>query len=1131
MTMTIDRTLDQALQRYGDDLYRLAVFLTPDVSHASNALLQASRRLAAAPAGPLDARQLVDALLGALPAEGRGARRTPSWAETGRGAAEDAALLAAVARLPRSQRLALGLGLLRSFEPLVEHGGQAPASDAQAHGDDPSRAALAPAALARDRLAALHALAAEVLSETEQRLLSVESAPEECRPARAALLRDDEQVLGEPAIRGHLALCAECRAAAAAWRRLNERVEETLRAALRNIHMPPGLQRQLQSAALAGQQRRRALLERVEVRRALVALAVLAAIVALVFPRSGAAPVPTGGSGQMRPPEELIRLAQERLYTPPAGRGIWLARYAVRWIFPDASYADLEGSLWIDPQQRRHRVQLVHSDGGGPFELQIGDGERRLWYSVEPRYAASIYPQVSERWPARVQLELSADEQERMLAARMDSGAWELPKAYLRQASEAEELGSWGRSIAEDGTELAVVSFQGVSPLGLPDGVANASQVTVLLSLSIADGTLYEVRELVGSQEGEQSGRTVWRYLGGEWLSPTAANANVFEPGRATAQRDFAPLAEGAAAPELPIVPATALQQLAQVLIAESLRPLAPLDAPPGAEYAALIGGMRSAVVFYFGPGRRLAIQTGGRRSGIAPLPSSRDTERVELGERVALLRPGLVQRYEAFFGDATGERYSARISAQGFSRSELLDVLATLEPISIETVRRQESLFLGPRPADPAAFDTLLGALAEAPLPEGSVRHTVTRVFTRQLAADDRLADPYHLPPYGGRPETLLAESWTRAAAEGALERAIVRRGADSTVYDRAYFGPRGAWEYDAPRGEVVLRGDAQAPDWERLLLTRMLVCGGARVVQQGGDRAVALTEKGWHQASCLLPRYTGMYGYQHSGVTYVLGLPGAQAEFAPYLADLAGEPLTVTAAVDDEGRLKWLEVSAGAPGGGQSRVVIERWEVLSDELLPAERVPADVFSSVPPQTLTRRRGDGAGPGAPSDLIPLNLAQARGLLADAVYAFEETPASGGSGQAQVVLRNIFTSRFDSDEAYGFYQIYPSPFENALYHSAALRFDYTVTDGAGQEARLSIYQGRAERFGAYLRARARWTASEPLAVTVEGEPVQGWLVTTLDGQQWAIFEAGGTLVAAPAGTPEQRALLGRLRRV
>src|SRR5690606_23881042 len=159
---------------------------------------------------------------------------------------------------------------------------------------------------------------------------------------------------------------------------------------------------------------------------------------------------------------------------------------------------------------------------------------------------------------------------------------------------------------------------------------------------------------------------------------------------------------------------------------------------------------------------------------------------------------------------------------------------------------------------------------------------------------------------------------------------------------------------------------------------------------------------------------------------------------------------------------------------GGGQSRVVIERWEVLSDELLPAERVPADVFSSVPPQTLTRRRGDGAGPGAPSDLIPLNLAQARGLLADAVYAFEETPASGGSGRAQVVLRNIFTSRFDSDEAYGFYQIYPSPFENALYHSAALRFDYTVTDGAGQEARLSIYQGRAERFGAYLRARARW---------------------------------------------------------
>ena len=54
-----------------------------------------------------------------------------------------------------------------------------------------------------------------------------------------------------------------------------------------------------------------------------------------------------------------------------------------------------------------------------------------------------------------------------MLAARLDSGAWALAGAYLRQAGAA-ELRSWGRQRDPGGRQLQLVSFAGVSPLALP---------------------------------------------------------------------------------------------------------------------------------------------------------------------------------------------------------------------------------------------------------------------------------------------------------------------------------------------------------------------------------------------------------------------------------------------------------------------------------------------------------------------------------------------------------------------------------------------------------------------------------------------------------------------------------------
>jgi hypothetical protein len=1152
MTTTIDRSLDQALQRYGDDLYRLAVLLALDTSKASTALERAARL--ATTRGVFDERALVEALVAALPPERPAPRRLPGWARTA--LPMDERLLAALLALPRPQRLALGLGVLRSFEAL--NGEQLTPAPEQAS----ASGLITRESLAADRREALLTLAPAAYPGHRLPPMVGEAVPEACRPARTALLNGDAALLDEPAVRGHLALCAECRAAAAAWRTIGTRVEEVLRAVLREVRVPPGLEGQLLAAASA---KRGGLLQRAWMWRALVPAAVLLAIVAVVLPRPTELTPPALTAAAS--PVELVRQARDRLYTLPSGDGIWQARYAMRWVFADASYAMLEGSLWLDGEQRRHRIQLVHQDGGGPFEIQVGDGERRLWYSVDSRYATSLNPQIAGRWPGRVQLEVPADEQERMLAARIASGAWDLPDAYLRQAEEADELQSWGRSTAEDGAELAVVSFRGTSPLAQPAGAERSDpQVTVLLSLGVADGTLYEVRELIGSEEGEQAGRTVWRYLGGEWLERSPSAEAVFDVRRTLPRASsFAILPAGAVAPELPTVPAETLRSPAQAVVNGSFLPLlAPSEMPPGTERAALLlesGDIRPTIL-YFGRGRLLTISTlpPGDPLGRMP-PSTRATEGWVLSDDAPIasaairMQPGPARRYEAIMasgGQEHDETYLARISAQGFGYEELTRLLRTIAPLNIDSVRRQAPLFIGREGQDPAALDALLGALAEPPPPpEGSVRRTIARVYSRQLAGADALADPYHLPPYGGRPDTMQVETWTRAArtvGEGAegqplVERATLMRGRGGVIFDRTYAGPRGSWTYDAARGEAFEFGDSveypSTADGVRYALVQMLACGGGEMSRQGGERAVVLTELDWRRESCVLPHYTGFYELQSRllliqqnggvNVTYVTGLSTGAMDGRPYLADVTGDRLTIVVSLTDEGRLARYEVYAGGTRSPRETLV-ERWELVSDEVLPAERVPAGVFVAQSPAAFVKWRF-GAADAAPVELVSLDITQARGILGGAVYALPDEPRGGSGARPAAELTDISVSQRDPDVAYGSFLAYPDPFQGALYHGVALRFSLTFSDAGGAVSEVFVYQGRAERFGAYLRARARWMASESTRLNLGGESVDGWLVTTLDGRRWAIAERGGLLVVVPADTPAQLDLMGRLERL
>jgi hypothetical protein len=1183
MTSGDASALDQAIQRYGDDLYRLAVLLTPDAAQAVAALLQAVRRLADTPGEPPTAPRLLAALLEAAP-RGR-TRAIPPWTRAG----ASGPLLAALAQLPLPQRLALGLATLRSFEGLfatvgaegagADGSAQPGANESQVSAADHRTPTTGPSsmvgsrlsqkaplalshmsasALAADRRDALLALARYVLvsGEALPPMLG-DAVPESCRPARALLALGGDAAHEDPAIRGHLALCAECRAAASVWREVTRRVEDALRAVLRQVQPPPDLAGRLLAAARR-EPRRTSLVALVRpwAPRALVPLAVVLAIVALVWPRGATEPPAVGEAGAMQP-EVLVRRALDQLYAPPAssGQAVWQARYAMRWFFADASYADLLGTIWLDQLHGRHRVQLVHEDGGGPFEIQLGDGQERLWYSAEARYAASIYPQISDRFATKVELELPADEQERMRQARLDAGAWALPEIYLRQAATS-ELRSWGRRTAEDGADLAVLSFRGVSALGAPQGARNAvGEVTVLLTIDTASGALYEIRELLGPDVGEQTGRTVWRFVGGEWMDPSVAVENTFDVRQAMRSRsNFALRPRGAASPALPTVPAEAARPLAGALDRTRPRPLAPTDAPPGTTSAALIAAEDTSAelgtLLYLGDGRRMAIRTLPlSNSAGAPFPLTPETEELVLGDEALLanarvrLRPGPAQRYEALIeGAADSAGYRARISALGFSRDELRQLLPTLAPLSIETVRRQSTLFLGSQPEDPAAFSALLDALAEAPLPPaGQVRHTTARVFARQAPGPDMLRDPYHLPPYSGQPETLVTETWTRAVS-GGVETASISRAVDGTVYARSYSGPRGAWAQDVARGEVlVFAGGAGGapPEQGAATAERLLACGAHLVELQGGARAVLHSEDQWRAGSCALPLYPGLVERQASlvlyrsdgGVVYTFAPQPLQDDPAPFLADLPNTQLRVQLALGPQGRVTRVEVSITQPNMMLEPTAVERWELAREEVLPAERVPAEVFRPELPGGLLRLRVDRRGEDASPELAQVTMAQARMLLGGVAHTFAEAAGDGSNGEIQLFLKQVILSTFDPDRVYSELRAFGDPFEGALHHGAALRFEYALAGGArGLVPGLSLYQGRADRFGAYLQAQARWMASEPLTVKIDGREAQGWLVTTFDGRRWALVESDGLLLALPADGPEQLTLMQRLVR-
>lgn len=1072
------------LERAGDDLWRLALILGGDSRRAARMIEAVCRGRSLLRRSDLHLTDLPAALLTVvLPRVKRGT--VPAW-----GTSSDPQLASALAQLAPGERASLLAAPLRSL-------------------------ALAGQPGVTDERQALFALATHMgLAST----LDPVQAPQACQPVRRAL-RDDQSALSrEPALRGHLALCEACRTAAQTWRTLAQRVDVVLRDALRDAALPDELAARLRHRFAPQQQR---LWQRPAVLRAAVPAAIVLLIIALIFPRP-AVPVPTSGtaSAPAGDPAALVARASAALYAPPVGDGLRYDLYTIRWLFNDGSIALLDAEVWRDTSSPRHRVVLRHEAGGAPFEFQQGDGEQQIWYAVEQRYADALGLPRELAPAATTRFALPATDQPALLDARLASGAWAIAGEYLAQARAA-VVQSYGRRGGEDGTQLDVVGFQGVSPLAqaaTPD--RPRVPVTVLLSIDASTGALREVRELAGETGGEQSARTTWRWQAGEWLSD-AQERSAFTLGRdwnPAAAREYPQPASAM----LASVPADRLLSPVQALLAEDTRIFAPTTPPPGATSAALVSGTDPETIglVYSGFGRQLAIVTTTdseqpRRIDAVPPnaervlgPLAAQRPRADAGTVFAqlplyfsYLPGGRVTIVAAPVADNT-RSYRSTITTVGYTRDELLALVQTLAPLNATSIQAQQALFASAPGGDPLVETTILRALAlDAPPESGTAQQLVIREYLRQRPdlprtstgndASDEM--PFQMPLYRDRPPTTRIDQILVRAADGTFAQQLTRTTEDGRLIYRAFSDTQQGWNFDAFSTELYTYtmehtaesgGRAPRSGITSSRLFALADCAKIDLLNLGERQILRVVETNWRRNSCMHGDYAEVAKMQASGLDNQLRYVFQEY---PYLADILGStPLITVFQFDADGRLVQIDVNAGR----DDRLLLYSLVVERDE-----RIAPPVLEAQPPAGLVK---DWQGIDTTSGTM-LTIDQFRTV----------------SGVTLYTMANYTVDRIERATPPPGRLVYATnPFEQAYRNGKAYKVEVS-REVEGATLQVTLYQGSIVEFGAFLRTNSTFRRSRSTLIRVDGRTVPAWEVLGSGGERVVLVQLDDALLIMP----------------
>jgi len=1075
--------LEQALAAHGDPLFRMALLLGGDARRAEELLRAAvAALLAEGLAAPPDEPALLAALAAA--ARRAEARRGQSGRAAPRPPAGLPPLYRSILLLPLDGRLALGLALLAGYDlpRLARVAGQ----------EEPAtRAAL---------IDAVRALAPAAGTSLTDRV-----SGETCPDVRAALVDPGGRQRHSAAVRGHLASCGPCRSFDHTWGEVCQAVESAMREVLREQRLPVPLAARL--AAMARPARRRL---SPSLRYGLPPLAVLALVAVLVLPgfTRRAVTVIDAGAAPPADPRALVAQALAQYGRPPAdGPAVWHERYETLWYFDDETIAPLHADLWLDrANPARHRIQIAHTAGGAPYELEVGDGAGVLHYALDAAYAPSLYGDIAVRAsadrPLLLSMNLGRADQERALAERLRSGPWSIPPFYLRQAAEAGDLRALGR-LSEGGRQTQVISFSGFSPLGRPADApgATAERITVMLAVDTANGRLRSATEISGPPGGTQISRVTWRLIEEQGLVPGQAG-NAFAISRAwNGLGEFpdrvrqAPVDVGLPALALAnaVDPALALANVDYPL----WLPAAP---PPGVDRAVLIWpGLRyrsstaSNGLIYLGPDRRLMLTFEPRLAA--------QGEPEQIGDWQLWLAAGRGRSYTATLqrpaplGGGIDATVQLGLVATGFTRDELAAFVAALAPLDVARLAAHEHLFIYESDADPAARAALIALLQAEAVPPGVVRYTRAEQFTRQnrqLRASDP-PDPYHRPPYNGFPERRVVEAWVVADGAGRTFFSRERDPASGAELSGELWGSDESWSFYAPAGQLArfsgwLRAPAEPLSAEGRTVLDMLVqsSGGLTLEPAADGRRVVRSSV----PAATSQRYSWM---------------ATSDQGDPYMADLGLGELVTELDLDADGRLAGYRLIGRADSSGETTLIDVR--VLERAERPVAEAPAELRGALPDARITRDWRGEPSSRSYGFLTTLPITEA---LALAEYPIFLLPAEAGTlHQVEGPQREqLFLNQDYEDvgaEVVGANLGYRVVYRFDPPEPGQLPILFRLTQGPADEVRALLASN-------YARP---WTESFEERVVVAGAERDVWIARGLR-QSYLFVDLGETFLLAEA---------------
>ncbi|MBC8075269.1 MAG: hypothetical protein H7Y32_04270, partial [Chloroflexales bacterium] len=555
-----------------------------------------------------------------------------------------------------------------------------------------------------------------------------------------------------------------------------------------------------------------------------------------------------------------------------------------------------------------------------------------------------------------------------------------------------------------------------------------------------------------------------------------------------------------------------------------------PAAPPPGVERALVLwseGGRRRndrqppSQIIYLGPGKQLSLSWRARPPGGAP------DEQLTAGEWAVSLQVRRAQFYHLWGvstappGNVPGPSTDApafSIAARGFTRAELLAVVAGLGPLDLPRWRAQRDLFEHSA-VEPQARAALEAAIDTAQPPAaGALIYRRERFFSRANTQPETLRDPYHLARYSRNPPAYRSETWLEGlSAAGHTRRYSEMYDArEDLVQSWLIVSGKDSWSFNAASRQLSLYPN----DFEDQLAwidpgTRaaidLLANPGHGVTMREGTRYVAR----------LQPIERSEYEQ--------LSIAAMDDEALPFIADLNVSLVVTELGFAAGGGVSSTRTSVvGHSDGRRIESLTQLWNLEEQRPVERDEAPLSLRDGGTPNVPARYVADWVSADQLYDpLISVPISRAQELLRTPLFVL---PADGAFKPLPIELWSSAGSqrtRFTNE-----------PLLDAAREGRGVWTHYRTEVGL----QLSLFQGPAEPLADYLRTHPNapfWQQSVLRRARIAGQDTQGWLMS--NGKQldvatlWYFVEVDGTLIVAQGSGAwfpgEGVRLLGQLQKV